>query len=97
MSKNKFFFQETIFHYVHKDDRETALQFCCDFRRYRYTYEGYINDMERNHPIFFSSFHEIMNYTCLPLNCINVLILKTLTQELKSQCDYYIEYLVEFY
>ncbi|XP_050544122.1 uncharacterized protein LOC126907100 [Daktulosphaira vitifoliae] len=87
-------YEATVFHYIHHEDRDTAINFCCDFRRYNKTHEGY---QDRKHPIFFSSFQDIIEFTRLPLNSISVLILKTLTNVLKSQCDYFIEYLIEFY
>lgn len=86
--------QGVVFHGIHSDDLETALKFNCDYRRYRRTQEGLYENGQ--HPKFYSSFSDLINSTTLHLSDLIVLFVKILTNEPKSQCDYFIQYIVKF-
>lgn len=86
--------QNTVFHGVHRDDLNTALKFNCDYRRYTRKHEGIYENSQ--HPMFYNSFSDLINRTVHPISDINVLVLKIITKALKTQCDYYIQYIVKF-
>lgn len=84
--------QNTVFHYVHKDDLETALKFNCDYRRYIRRRDGVFENGQ--HPQFYDSFQDILNQIKYSFNSVRFLVLKILTNEPVTQCDYYVEYVV---
>lgn len=79
---------------MHRDDLETALKSNCDYRRYQRRHECLYEDGK--HPKFYHSFKDLINAIKHSINDIIVLVLKILTNEPKTQCDYYIEYVVTF-
>ncbi|VVC40785.1 Hypothetical protein CINCED_3A009403 [Cinara cedri] len=87
-------YEDIVFHVVHRDDLETALKFNCDYRRYQRRHEGLYED--HKHPKFYHSFKDLINVNNHSMSDIRVLVLKILTNEPKTQCDYYIEYVVTF-
>ncbi|XP_022180396.1 uncharacterized protein LOC111040696 [Myzus persicae] len=87
-------YETTVFHGVHKDDLNTALKFNCDYRRYTRKREGIYENSQ--HPMFYHSFSDLLNKTIHPISDINVLVLKIMTNTPKTQCDYYIQYVVKF-
>jgi len=86
--------QNTVFHGVHSDDLNTALKFNCDYRRYTRKREGIYENSQ--HPMFYNSFSDFLTTTIHPISDINVLVLKIMTKAPKTQCDYYIQYVVKF-
>ncbi|XP_003245025.1 uncharacterized protein LOC100568766 [Acyrthosiphon pisum] len=87
-------YENTVYHGVHRDDLSTALKFNCDYRRYSRKREGIYENSQ--HPMFYNSFSDLLNKTIHPISDINVLVLKIMTKAPKTQCDYYIQYLVKF-
>ncbi|XP_050424922.1 uncharacterized protein LOC126836019 isoform X2 [Adelges cooleyi] len=87
---------ETIaFHGVHRNDLQTALKHTCDYRRYTLPFE----DVYDKHPVFhstFSSLLEQVNRYQDNTHNLCVLIISRITSPIKTQCDYYIKYVVEF-
>lgn len=86
--------QDTVFHGVHKDDLDIALKFNCDYRRYTRKREGIYENSQ--HPMFYNSFSDLLNKIVHPISDIHVLVLKIMTKAPKTQCDYYIQYVVNF-
>lgn len=86
--------QGVVFHVVHRDDLDTALKFNCDFRRYHRNHERLYENGQ--HPKFYHSFSDLMNSTRYHLSDLVVLLVKILTNEPQSQCDYFIQYTVKF-
>ncbi|XP_025194725.1 uncharacterized protein LOC112594249 [Melanaphis sacchari] len=87
-------YEDTVFHGVHKDDLNIALKFNCDYRRYTKKRDGIYENSQ--HPMFYKSFSDLLNNTIHPIADINVLVLKIMTDTPKTQCDYYVQYIVEF-
>ncbi|XP_015369359.1 PREDICTED: uncharacterized protein LOC107165571 [Diuraphis noxia] len=87
-------YEDTVFHGVHKDDLNIALNFNCDYRRYIRKREGVYENSQ--HPMFYNSFSDLLNKIIHPISDIHVLVLKIMTKAPKTQCDYYIQYVVKF-
>lgn len=89
-----YLFKDVVFHGIHRDDLETALKFNCDYRRYLRSYKGLHEDTK--HPMFYHSFNDLINANKYSMSDLKVLVLKILTNEPQTQCDYYIEYVITF-
>ncbi|XP_060840639.1 uncharacterized protein LOC132921574 isoform X1 [Rhopalosiphum padi] len=87
-------YEETVFHGIHKDDLNIALKFNCDYRRYTKKRDGIYENFQ--HPMFYKSFSDLLNNTIHAITDINVLVLKIMTDTPKTQCDYYVQYIVKF-
>lgn len=92
----KYLLQDTVFHGVHKDDLKIALKFNCDYRRYARKRDGGIYENSQ-HPMFYKTFSDLLNNTTHAITDINVLVVKILTDAPKTQCDYYVQYIVKFW
>lgn len=90
-----YLLQETVFHGIHKDDLNIALKFNCDYRRYTKKRDGIYENFQ--HPMFYKSFSDLLNNTIHAITDINVLVLKIMTDTPKTQCDYYVQYIVKFW
>ncbi|CAH1708974.1 uncharacterized protein LOC126549232 [Aphis gossypii] len=88
-------YEDTVFHGVHKDDLKIALKFNCDYRRYARKRDGGIYENSQ-HPMFYKTFSDLLNNTTHAITDINVLVVKILTDAPKTQCDYYVQYIVKF-
>lgn len=86
--------QQTVFHAVHRDDMDVALKFNCDYRRYSRKNEGIYEN--NKHPMFYNRFSDMLDRIGIihSKSVIKVLVLKILSNAPKSQCDYYVEYVV---
>lgn len=84
-----------MFHGVHRDNLDTALRFNCDYRRYvrRKRDDDY---SDGQHPLFYNSVSDLLNKTVHHISDLRVLVLRRLTRKPKTQCDYYVEYVVGF-
>lgn len=81
------------FHIIHRDNLTTALKFNCDPRRYdRLSYL----EKQRQHPQLHLSFSPELKNGLSPITDYMVLVLKISTNVLKTQADYYIQYVVQF-
>ncbi|XP_025414822.1 uncharacterized protein LOC112686650 [Sipha flava] len=87
-------YEEIVFHGVHRDDIDTALKFNCDYRRYTRT--RVVAHSDGQHPLFYNSVSDLLNNAGYHISDLRVLVLRILTRKPKTQCDYYIEYLVRF-
>lgn len=89
------FLQDTVFHIAHESDLETALKYTCDYRRYK-NENQYEND--NKHPRFYHDVQSaIANRSQSKINESCVLVVNKISGIIKTQSDYYIQYVVDIY
>ncbi|KAL5243844.1 hypothetical protein ACI65C_011254 [Semiaphis heraclei] len=86
---------DTVFHIAHESDLETALKYTCDYRRYK-NENQYEND--NKHPRFYHDVQSaIANRSQSKINESCVLVVNKISGIIKTQSDYYIQYVVDIY
>jgi len=81
-----------VYHVIHQDDLNIALKYTCDYRRYNWN----MNFNVGKQPKFYS---DIQNLVSIYSNLSNtkkiLLVLSKISGNTVTQCDYYIQYVVD--
>lgn len=92
-----FFLQDTVYHVINVADLEIALKYNCDYRRYtnKYSISSY-----KKQPNFYNNVYLAVDDICRYIeddsSIVVLILIKICSSGEALQCDYCVQYVVDF-